>query len=165
MRKFAHWLRWVSGVGGAAVLLSGCSLSSVVGPPGGAANRVAVAITQDVAPSALLTVTNGPAVGLALSGLVAATVRPNEDIRILQAGEPGTTIVTADSPAPVTIVIAAPPTAPDSGATAYQSAQYVRKLKAWRVKRAAEVRPRRRRPEAGVGLAERPADRGRRSGR
>lgn len=138
MRKFAHWLRWVSGVGG-AVVLSSCSLSSIGGAPGGAANGAAVTITQDVAASALLTVTNGRAVGPALSGLVAATVRPNEDIRLLQAGEPGTTIVTADSPAPATIVIAGQPTAPGSGQTAYQSAQYARKLKAWRVKRAAEV--------------------------
>ena len=124
---------------GVVMVLGGCGLSSV-GPRGGPATGPAVTITQDVAASALLTVTTGPASGAALPGLLAATARPNEDVRILQAGTPPRTIVAADSPGPDTIVMPGPPSAPGSGQTAYQSAQYARKLTAWRAKRAAEVR-------------------------
>ena len=135
MRNLTHQLMRIAGAFGAAAVVGGCGLSSAGGSPG----APAVTITQDVTASMLLTVTNGPAAGPALSGLVAATARPNEDIRIMQAGTPVTTIVAADSPTPVTIVIPGPPTAPGSGQTAYQSAQYARKLKAWQAKRAAEV--------------------------
>jgi hypothetical protein len=71
-------------------------------------------------------VTTGPASGAVLPGLLAATARPNEDVRISQAGTPPRTILAADSPGPDTIVIPGPPSAPGSGQTAYQSAQYAR---------------------------------------
>ena len=92
-----------------------------------------------MAPSALLAVMTGPASGPALSGLVASTARPNEDVRILQAGTPATTIVASDSPAPSQIVIPGPPLAPGGGQTDYQTAQYAKRLKAWQAKHAAEV--------------------------
>jgi outer membrane protein OmpA-like peptidoglycan-associated protein len=135
VRNLTHQLMRIAGAFGVAAVLGGCGLSSVGGPPG----APAVMITQDVAPSMLLTVTNGLAAGRALTGLVVATARPNEDIRIMRAGMPATTIVAADSPTPATIVMPGPPAAPGSGQTAYQSAQYARKLKVWQAKRAAEV--------------------------
>ena len=79
-----------------------------------------------------------PASGSALSGLVASTARPNEDVRILQAGTPATTIVASDSPPPSQIVIPGP-LAPSRGQTDYLTAQYAKRLKAWRAKRAADV--------------------------
>ena len=82
---------------GTVMVLGGCGLSGV-GPPGGPAAGPAVTITQDVPASALLVVTTDPASGAALPGLLAATARPNEDLRIVQAGTPPRTIVAADSP-------------------------------------------------------------------
>jgi outer membrane protein OmpA-like peptidoglycan-associated protein len=122
---------------GTVMVLGGCGLSGV-GPPGSTAAGPAVTITQDVPASALLVVTTDPVSGAALPGLLAATARPNEDLRIVQAGTPPRTIVAADSPGPDTIVMPGPPSAPGSGQTAYQSAQYTAKLKAWQAKRAAE---------------------------
>lgn len=122
-----------------AVLLAGCGLTSVGGPAGGQPTGPAVTITQAAAPSALLAVVAGPASGPALSGLVASTARPREDVTIVQAGTPASTIVASDSPAPAELVLPGPPTAPGGGQTAYQLAQYAKKLKAWRAERAAEV--------------------------
>ena len=110
-----------------------------MGAPGRAANGPAVTITQHVAASELLTVTNGPAAGPTLSRLVTATARPNEDISLLQTGTPGTIIVTADAPAPATVVMSGRPSAPGSGQTAFQAAQSARKVKDWQAKWAAEV--------------------------
>ena len=142
MRDFIGRMRRigaVAGAGGAAMVLGGCGLSGVGAPQGGTTTGPPVTITQHVPASALLMVTNGPASGPSLSGLVAATARPNEDISILASGTPARTVVAGDSPAPATIVLAGAPAAPGNGATAYQSAQYARKLKAWQAKRAAEV--------------------------
>jgi outer membrane protein OmpA-like peptidoglycan-associated protein len=134
-----HRVVRIGGAVGAATLLAGCGLSSAGGLPGGSANGTQVTITQEVAPSALLTVMNGPASGPALFGLVASTARPNEDVSILEAGTPGTTIVASGSPAPAQIVIPGPPVAPGGGQTDYQTAQYAKKLKAWRAKHTAAV--------------------------
>jgi outer membrane protein OmpA-like peptidoglycan-associated protein len=138
MRNVIHRVSRIGGAVVAATLLAGCGLSSVA-PPGGTGTGHRVTITQDVPPSALLTVMNGPASGSALSGLVASTARPNEDVRILQSGTPGTTIVASDSPVPVRIVMPGPPKAPGGGQTEYETAQYTAKLKTWRAKYAAEV--------------------------
>jgi outer membrane protein OmpA-like peptidoglycan-associated protein len=138
MRDLIHRAGFIGGAAGVAVLVAGCGLSSV-GAPGGQTTSSGVTITQHVAPSALLAVTTGPASGPALAGLVAGTARPSEDVTILQAGTPAKTIVVSDSPAPTTIVIPGPPTAPPGGATEFQSAQYTKKLGAYRAKRAAAV--------------------------
>ena len=140
MRNLMHRVGRTGSVVGAAILLGGCGLSSMGGPPGGPATGPAVTITQHVAPSALLTVMNGPASGPRLSALVAATGRPRENVRILQAGVSAKMIVASDSPPPATIVLPVPPVAPSGGQTDFQSAQYARKLKAWRATRAADVR-------------------------
>ena len=67
-------------------------------------------------PTALLTVLTGPASGPALSGLMASTARPSEDLRILQAGTSTKTIVASDSPAPSPVVLPGRPLAPGGGA-------------------------------------------------
>jgi len=127
------------GAAGVLALLAGCSLSSLGGSPSDHATGSAITITQHVAPSALLTVMTGRASGPALFGLVARTARPDEDVRILQAGASAKTIVAADSPAPTSIVIPGPPAAPGRGETDYQSALYAKQLTAWRAKRSAGV--------------------------
>jgi outer membrane protein OmpA-like peptidoglycan-associated protein len=135
MRKLIH--RAVRIAAAAAVTLpAGCNLAS---SPGGPATGPSVTVTPDVAHTALLTVMNGPASGPALSGLVASTARPNEDIRILQAGSPARTIVASDSPAPSAIVLPGQPRPPGGGQTDYQMAQYAKRQKAWQAKRAADL--------------------------
>jgi outer membrane protein OmpA-like peptidoglycan-associated protein len=140
MKSIIHRVRRLGGAAGPAILLAGCGLSHMGGPPGGPATSAAVTIPQAVPPSALLTVISSPASGPALSGLMAGTARPDEDVRILAAGSPGVTIVASDSPAPSPIVIPGPPAPPGSGATAFQSAQYAKRLKAWQAERAEDVR-------------------------
>ena len=124
---------------GAAILLAGCGLSSVANPPGGQATGAPVTITQHVPSAALLTVLTGAASGPALSGLVDSTARPNEDVRILQAGTPARTIAAADSPAPWAITMPGQPLAQGGGQTEYQAAQHAKRLQAWRARHAAEV--------------------------
>jgi outer membrane protein OmpA-like peptidoglycan-associated protein len=135
MRKLIHRAGRI-GAAAAVTLLAGCNLAS---SPGGPATGPSVTITQDVAPTALLTVLTGPASGPALSGLVASTARPNEDIRILQAGAPARTIVASDSPAPSEVVLPGEPLASGSGQTDYQMAQYAKRQKAWQAKRTADL--------------------------
>jgi len=139
MRNVIHRAARIGAAVTAATLLGGCGLSSVA-PPGAPATGSQVTITQHVPASALLTVMAGPGPGQALVSLVGSTARPNEDIRILLAGTPGTTIVASDSPAPTRIVMPGAPPAPGGGQTEYLTAQYQKKLKAWRARHAAEVR-------------------------
>jgi len=139
VRNLIHRVGRIGAAVGAATLLAGCGLSSVAGPPGGPATGPSVTITQDVPPSALLTVMTGSASDPALSGLVASTARPNEDVRILQAGTPPRTIAASDSPAPSAITMPGQPLAPGGGQTDYQTAQYAKRLQAWRTRHAAEV--------------------------
>jgi len=139
MENFSYRVRQVGGVS-AAMLVAGCGLAGLTSQAGSQGTGPAEKITQDAAPSAFLAVTAGPTAGPALSGLVASTARPDEDIRILQAGSPVRTVVTSNSPAPAEKVITGPPTAPKGGLTSYQSAQYANKLKAWQAMREAAVR-------------------------
>jgi outer membrane protein OmpA-like peptidoglycan-associated protein len=139
MRDFSYQIRLVGGIG-IAVVVAGCGL---VGPglqAVGQAGAPTEKITQDAAPSAFLAVTIGPASGPALSGLVASTARPDEDLTILQAGSPARIVVASDSPAPAEKVIPGPPATPRGSQTSYQSAQYIKKLKDWRAMREAGVR-------------------------
>ena len=140
MLNLIHRVGRVGAAVGAATLLAACGLSRVAGPPGGPATGLSVTITQDVPPSALLTVMTGPASGPALSGLVASTARPNEDVRILQSGTPARTIVASDSAAPSAITMPGQPPTPGGSQTDYQTAQYAKRLQAWRAKHAAEMR-------------------------
>ena len=138
MRNVIHRAGRIGVAVGAASLLGGCGLTNVA-PPGAPPSGAGVTITQDQAPSALLAVMAGPSSGPALSALVTSTARPNEDVRILQDGAPATTVIASDSPAPAQIAVPGPPAAPGSGTTAYQSAQYAKRLKAWRTERATDV--------------------------
>jgi len=135
MSNLSHRAGWV-GTAAAVTLLAGCSLAaSASGPATGAS----VTVRQDVAPTALLTVVNGPTAGPALSGLVASTARPDEEIRILQAGTPARTIVASDSPAPSAVVLPGQPLPPGGGQTGYQAAQFAKREKAWQARRAADL--------------------------
>jgi outer membrane protein OmpA-like peptidoglycan-associated protein len=143
MRDFGYWARRIGAAGAVAVLgaaLGGCSGWPGTGHQGGASTGApGSSVTQHVPASALLVVTNGPGSATAASGLVAATARPNEQLRIVASGTPPQPVVAADAPPPVTIALAAPPAAPGKGATTYQTAGFTRKMKAWQATRAADV--------------------------
>lgn len=143
MRDFGYWVRRIGAAGTVAALgaaLGGCAGWPGTGHQGGTGTGApGSSVTQHVPASALLVVTNRPGLATSLSGLVAATARPNEELRILVSGTPPTTVVTADAPAPATITLAAPPVAPGKGATTYQKAQYAGKQKAWQATKAADV--------------------------
>jgi outer membrane protein OmpA-like peptidoglycan-associated protein len=138
MRNLTHRAGWV-GAAAAATLLAGCNLSNPAGSPGGPETSPSVTVAPDVAATALLTVINGPASGPALSRLVASTARPNEDIRILQAGTPARTIVASDSPAPPAVILPGQPLPPGGGQTDYQMAQYAKRQKAWQARQTADL--------------------------
>jgi outer membrane protein OmpA-like peptidoglycan-associated protein len=135
MSKLVNWVGRI-GVAAAATLLAGCNLASSQGGP---ATGPSVTVGPKAPPTALLTVLNGPASGRALSGLVAATARPNEDLRILLTGMPARTIVASDSPTPSPIVLPGQPLDPGGGQTDYQMAQYAKRQKAWQAKRTADL--------------------------
>lgn len=135
MRRFRHQAVQIGVVVGAAALLAGCNLSGGTGADVGPA----VTITQPAAPAVLLAVLAGPASGSTLADLVSATARPGEELRIFQAGSPGLTIVASDSPAPVKIVLGGRPQVPAGGQTAYQTAEYDKRLNAWRARRTADI--------------------------
>jgi hypothetical protein len=90
MGNLIHRVGRIGVVAAAATALAGCNLASTSSGP---AIGPSVTVRQNVPATALLTVTTGSAAGPALSGLVASTAQPNEDIRILQAGTPAKTIV------------------------------------------------------------------------
>jgi outer membrane protein OmpA-like peptidoglycan-associated protein len=146
MSKLTHWTGRI-GVAAAAILLAGCNLAS---SPGGPATGPSVTVRPSVPGTALLAVLTRPASGPALSGLLASTARPNEDIRILQAGTSGRTIVASDSPAPSAVVLPGRPLAPGGSQTDYQMARYAKRLKAWRAKRAADLAATAARTRAGT---------------
>ena len=149
--------------------LAGCTLSSR-----GHQDGPSVPLTEHVAPSLFVAVVPGPALptnatGQVLSGVMAASARPGEDVEILRAGTKPAVLVAADSPPPATVTIPGKPTAPNAGATAYQEATYQNDLKLWEREAAAERRAVVTRTDAaistwvnGLGIAKRvgqsPAD-------
>ena len=116
----------------ATASLAGCGLVGVGSPSGRPSAGPPVILTQHVAPSALVIVTTGPESGPAVSGLVAATARPREELTILQVGTPPRTVIASTSPAPPTVVVPGRPAAPSGGETDYQAALYGKRLKHWR---------------------------------
>jgi outer membrane protein OmpA-like peptidoglycan-associated protein len=111
--------------------LAGCTLSSR-----GRQDGPSVPLTEHVAPSLFVAVVPGPALptnatGQVLSGVMAASARPGEDVEILRAGTKPTVLAVADSPPPATVTIPGKPTAPNAGATSYQEAIYQNDLKLW----------------------------------
>ena len=140
MGKIIHRGARMAGAAGLAVIVAGCGLGDAGGPAGAPSTGPPVTVRQGAAPSLLLTVMNGPASAPGLSGLVAATARPSEDITILQAGTPPATVVAAGSPAPPKIVVPGEPVAPGGGETSYQRALYTKRLRHWRDELAAARR-------------------------
>ena len=140
MGKIIHRGARMAGAAGLAVIVAGCGLGDAGGPAGAPSTGPPVTVRQGAAPSVLLTVMSGPASAPGLSGLVAATARPSEDITILQAGTPPATVVAASSPAPPKIVVPGEPVAPGGGETSYQRALYTKRLKHWRDELAAARR-------------------------
>ncbi|HVT66650.1 MAG TPA: OmpA family protein [Trebonia sp.] len=136
MRTSRHRAAAIGAAVGVAALLAGCQLSS----EGASDTGPATTITQPAVPAALLAVLARPSSGPSLAALVTSTARPREDLRIVQAGNPATTVVASDSPAPAAIVLPGQPLAPTGGQTDYQSAQYDKRLNAWRAQRAADIR-------------------------
>ena len=136
MSKLIPWAGRIGFAAAAALLLVGCNLASSQGGP---ATGPSVAVRQNVPATALLAVLTGPTSGPALSGLMASTARPNEALRILQAGTPARTVVASDSPAPPPVVLPGRPLAPSGGQTDYQMAQYAKRQKAWQAKRTADL--------------------------
>ena len=97
--------------------LAGCTLSSR-----GHQDGPSVPLTEHVAPSLFVAVVPGPALptnatGQVLSGVMAASARPGEDVEILRAGTKPAVLVAADSPPPATVTIPGKPTAPNAGVT------------------------------------------------
>ncbi len=140
MRNVIRRLGRLGVAAGSICVLAGCGLSGLGGTPGPAAPSPAQTIHPEVAASALVAVTDGPAAGPALAGLVAATARPNEALRVVQAGTPARSIVASDAPGPATVVIPGPPAPGEKGQTAYQAAQSASKLKTWQAMKTAKVK-------------------------
>jgi outer membrane protein OmpA-like peptidoglycan-associated protein len=136
MSKLTHRVGLIGIAAVATSLLAGCNLASSSSGP---AVGPSVTFRQNMPATALLTVMDEPSAGPAVSGLMASTARPNEEIRILQAGIPAKTIVASDSPAPTAVVIPGEPLPPGSGQTDYQMAEYSKRMQAWWVKRAADL--------------------------
>lgn len=131
MKKITRRGGLAAGAGLLAATLAGCGLSGLTGSMGRPVTGPPVTLTQDIAPSVLVTVAGGTVPGPALSGLVAATARPREDIDILQAGSRPETVVTSSSPAPAKVVVPGKPAAPGGGLTSYQRAGYDKLLQRW----------------------------------
>jgi outer membrane protein OmpA-like peptidoglycan-associated protein len=132
MRKLIYRI----GAAAAATLLAGCNLASSASGP---ATSPPVTVRPNVPATALLTVLTGPASGPALSALAGGTARPNEDIRILQAGTPARSVVASDSPAPPAVVLPGEPRAPGGDQTDYQMALYAKRQQAWQAERTADL--------------------------
>ncbi len=111
-----------------AAVIAGCGLTSLTAAaPGGHP----VTVTEQVAPSVLVTVAPAAAAGPPLLPLVAGTARAGEDAVILRPGAPLGQVISAGAPGPATVVVSGKPAAPGSGATSFQWAQYRNLLKAW----------------------------------
>jgi outer membrane protein OmpA-like peptidoglycan-associated protein len=132
MRKLIYRI----GAAAATTLLAGCNLASSASGP---ATGPPVTVRPNVPATALLTVLTGPASGPALSALAGGTARPNEDIRILQAGTPARSVVASDSPAPPAVVLPGEPRAPGGDQTDYQMALYAKRQQAWQAERTADL--------------------------
>lgn len=121
--------------GGAVGLAFGVAGCGLLGAPGTARAPAAgppVSVAQDTPPSALIAVLDSPPSWSAISGLVNATVRPSEQLTVVQAGAPPKIILSSASPPPATVVVPGEPAAPSGDQTSYQAAQYASRLKHWR---------------------------------
>jgi outer membrane protein OmpA-like peptidoglycan-associated protein len=106
------------------IALAGCQL--------GAQPRAvsSLTMTSPAASSALVVVADSDA-GPALSRLVAASARPDEQIDVLGDGAPAPVLVAASAPGPVAVTVSRRPISPGTGATSFQRAEYQRSLDRW----------------------------------
>lgn len=131
MKKIARRSCLAAGAAVITAITAGCGITGLssaaakpgIGPP--------VHLTEYVAPSTFVTVTDGTVPGPGLPSLIAATAQPNEDLEILEAASLPAMIVAAGSPAPAEVTVAGRPAPPGSGATSYQWALYQKSLTAW----------------------------------
>jgi hypothetical protein len=124
-------VRWSCPAVGAVLVTAGCGVSGLYSPAAKPTTEPPVAITWHAAPSALVAVVDGTGIGPALSGLVAATAGPKEDLDILSVSPRPEALIASASPAPAKVVIPGKPVAPGKGATAYAWGLYRKSLKTW----------------------------------
>jgi|HubBroStandDraft_5_1064220.scaffolds.fasta_scaffold15969_2 outer membrane protein OmpA-like peptidoglycan-associated protein len=122
-----------AGLVGLTSVAAGCGgLSGLTSPPGKQAVGRPAALTEQVAPSLLITVAGQPGLQTSLPRLVAATAVPREDFELVWPGPRPQTLIASDSPRPAKVIAPGKPAAPGSGQTSYQQAGYTRLLKNWR---------------------------------
>lgn len=110
---------------GLVVVLTGCQLANRSYPV--SSHAVAPAATR----SALVAVVANPAAGPSLARLVAASVRPGENIDVLGSGATAAVLVAGSSPEPAAATVPSRPASPGAGATPFQRAEYQRSLARW----------------------------------
>ena len=106
-------------------------------------------MTSPAASSALVVVADSDA-GPALSRLVAASARPDEQIDVLGDGAPAPVLVAASAPGPVAVTVSRRPISPGTGATSFQRAEYQRSLDRWQRSVAATEQAAHRRTRAAL---------------
>jgi outer membrane protein OmpA-like peptidoglycan-associated protein len=125
--------KWFTlGLAALTIAIAGCGPASLFGYAGNRRASPAIILTEHVPPSLLVSVVGGTVAGRSIAALIVATTRPNEDVDVLQSGQPPRTLDAGQSPAPATVRVPGRPVTPGGGATAYQQAQYQNALQAWR---------------------------------
>jgi outer membrane protein OmpA-like peptidoglycan-associated protein len=115
-----------------AIAIAGCGTDGLFGPAGSQQARSPIGLTEHVPPSLLVSVAGGTKASTPLAALIVATARPDEDVDVLQTGDPPRTLAVAESPAPATVVVPGRPAPPGRPATSFQQAVYQKALKKWR---------------------------------
>jgi outer membrane protein OmpA-like peptidoglycan-associated protein len=135
VKKIARYCRRAVVATAIAAVTAGCSFAAGLDSP--AAKLQAgqpVLVTEDAAPSALISVVCGAAPSRDLPWVVSATARPLEDLEILQAGSQPRELLESTSPAAARVTAAGKPSVPGASATTYLQAQYRAELKRWHAK-------------------------------
>jgi outer membrane protein OmpA-like peptidoglycan-associated protein len=105
--------------------VTGCTL----GDPHQA--RPGLPVTEGAVPSAFVAVVPGAGAGPSLARLIAATIRPDEDIDVLQAGATATVLAAGTAPAPTVVTVPGRPAQPGAGATSFLEAKYHQGVGHW----------------------------------
>jgi outer membrane protein OmpA-like peptidoglycan-associated protein len=127
--------RWLTtGLAAIAITIAaaGCGVDGLFGPAGSQQSGSSIGLTEHVPPSLLVSVARGTMASTSLAELIEATARPNEDVDVLQAGDPPRTLAAAESPAPATVIVPGRPAPPGRPATSFQLALYQKALNKWR---------------------------------
>jgi outer membrane protein OmpA-like peptidoglycan-associated protein len=134
MDKVARRRRLTAGLAAIAmtIAIAGCGPDGLFGPAGSQQARSSIGLTEHVPPSLLVSVAGGTMASTSLAALIVATARPDEDVDVLQTGDPPRTLAAAESPAPATIVVPGRPAPPGRPATSFQQAVYQKAVQKWR---------------------------------